>query len=136
MATNRANRQHTRRQKISDALIVVGEIEQKVLPLVGSMVADAGQVTGGGMPRIKETALLLDTTLTVQLNNLLLDCLPGLQKKSSRLHILLVGMESGARQNEMQQRFSADEFFINPGLSFQSLLSEIKSELLAESKQL
>ncbi len=136
IATNRAHRLHTRRHKIREALLVVGELEQKVQPLVGSMVADADGLTDGGVSRIKETASLIDMTLTGQLNNLLLDCLPGLQNKASHLHILLVGLQSGARQNEYQQRISVDDFFITPGLTFQRLLSEIKSELLKESSGL
>lgn len=135
LATNRANRLHARRHKLSDALSLVGEIEQKVLPLVGSIVADADRLTGGGMERIKQTANLLDTSLTDQLNHVLLDCMPELRQKSSRMHILTIGLQSGARQTDAMQRISADEYFSTPGLDFQCLLGEIKSALLTESKK-
>ncbi|MDP4557983.1 hypothetical protein Q9247_09835 [Halomonas meridiana] len=136
IASNKANRKHARRHKLGEALSLVIEIEQDMYRAIGSIVADADQLTHGGIARIKETAEKLETTQTSRLNSLLLDCMPDLQKKSSKLHILAVGIQSAARQSEASQRISANEFFVTPGFLFQQLLREIKASITTESHKI
>ncbi|MCA8865305.1 MULTISPECIES: hypothetical protein [unclassified Halomonas] len=126
----KANQELLRRQKLEEILMIVGDLEDKLLPVVGSIIVDSDKFTDAEILRIKEASKKIEFSLTMKLRMLLKVYSSDLVERSNMLHVRLVVIRNSSNQADTIPHHSREELLTNPGFDFQVLLGQIRDELI------